>query len=459
MLTKKIKKGIKGVYPFHMPGHKRNPKFLKNYAPLDVTETEATDNLHSPTGAIKSALDSTTRVFGTKKTFYITGGSTTALHAAIKSVTRCGDRVILSRNCHKSVWSICEVLRLKTDYVCPKINSTLGVFGEVNSEKLEALLKEKSASAVVITSPTYEGIVSDISSIAEIVHKYNSILIVDSAHGAHLGFSEKLPESARALGADIVVESAHKTLPCLTGAAMLHICSERVSKTDIAEAVGTFMTSSPPYPLIYSLDDMTSLLENKADKLFSCYLKKLDRFYERCKALKHLFLFDGNGVFGFDKGKILIVTKNSNINGFELLNMLLKENICCEMAEPDLCLCMTSIADTKKGFDRLLRALKKIDKTLSFKESKTDFDYSLPTREIYHYEAKDLESVYIMLSESEGKTAAEYIFSYPPGCPIIAPGEIITGKLLSYIACLEKSGANVYSSSSSFPDQIKVIKK
>lgn len=456
MLTEKIKKGIKGTYPFHMPGHKRNYKYLKNYAPLDVTEIETTDNLHSPLGAIKSALDNTTRVFGSKKTFYITGGSTTAIFAAIKSVTKKGDQIIIARNCHKSVWSAAEVLNLKTDYVCPKINLNLGVFGEVAPESIEKLLSEKPYSAVVITSPTYEGIVSDISSIAKIVHKFGAVLIVDAAHGAHLGFSEDFPKSARHLDADIVIESAHKTLPCLTGSAMLHICSDSIDETRVSEAISTFMTSSPPYPIIYSLDDMTHLLDKKGAKLFKNYSALLDNFYKRCESLKNLFLFKGEEAFSFDKGKILILTKKANINGFKLKEMLLKKKIATEMAENELCLCMTSIADTKKGFDKLFSALKKIDKTLLTEEKETKVSYSLPRREIYPYEAKGKESVYIIPSESEGKIASEYIFAYPPGCPIIAPGEIITKEVLCYIDFLEKSGANIHSSSGKYPENIKI---
>ncbi len=454
MLTKKIKKGIKGTYPFHMPGHKRNYKYLKNYAPLDVTEIETTDNLHNPTGAIKSALERTTALFGAKKTFYITGGSTTAVLASIKAVTKSGDRIILARNCHKSVWSASEVLRLKPDFVYPKINSSLSVFGEVSPKEVEALLNESPASVVIVTSPTYEGIVSDITSIAKVVHEHGALLIVDSAHGAHLGFSDKFPKSARHLGADIVIESAHKTLPCLTGSAMLHVCSERVNETKIAEAVSTFMTSSPPYPLIFSLDDMTRLLENKKDALFKSYNDKLDRFYKKCKTLKNLFAFSGEDAFSFDKGKILILTKKANINGFELKKLLLKEGIASEMAERDFCLCMTSIADTAYGFRKLFSALKKIDKSLTFSEKENSFKVFKPTRKRFSFEIEKTE--FLDADRCENKVSAEYIFAYPPGCPIIAPGEVITAELLLLLKEAETNGANIYSSSGKYPESIKI---
>lgn len=454
MLTKKIKKGIKGTYPFHMPGHKRNPKYLKNYAPLDVTEIEVTDNLHSPTGVIKSALLRTTKVFDVKKTFYITGGSTTALFAAIKAVTNRHDRIILARNCHKSVWSASEVLCLKPDYVYPEINPSLSVFGKVSPEEIERLLSEKPASAVVITSPTYEGIVSDISSIAEITHKHNALLIVDSAHGAHLGFSDKFPESARFLGADIVIESAHKTLPCLTGSAMLHICSERVDESVVREAISTFMTSSPPYPLIYSLDDMTLLLEKNKDSLFKSYNDKLERFYKKCDSLKNLFLFKGEGAFSFDKGKIIILTKKADINGFELKAELLKKGIATEMAENNFCLCMTSIADTDYGFRKLFKALKKIDATLSPLEKNGSFKVIKPVRERFSFEVE--KTAFVPVENAENKVSAEYIFAYPPGCPIIAPGEIITSELLTYLSVAQNNRAEIHSTGGKYPKDIKI---
>ena len=454
MLTKKIKNGIKGVYPFHMPGHKRNPKHLKNYAPLDVTEIEATDNLLNPTGVIKSAQKRTSALFKTKKTFYITGGSTTALHAAIKAVTKQNDTILLGRNCHKSVYSAAELLNLKPCYIYPKIICVLGVFGEAEPQKLDKLLTDTPASAVVITSPTYEGIVSDISSIAETVHRHGAVLIVDSAHGAHLGFSDKFPKSARFLGADIVIESAHKTLPCLTGAALLHICSDVVSKAKIAESIRTFASSSPPYPIIYSLDDMTHLLKRKGEKLFNSYNKKLDRFYEKALSLKKIFVYSGKGSFDFDKGKLCLITKNTNINGFTLKKLLLEKGVCCEMASENYCLAMTSIADTKRGFNRLFRALKQIDKTLCFKDCDSSCEVIKPQREKFPFEIDSYE--FVEPEKAIGKISAEYIFAYPPGSPIIAPGEVITEKLVSYLKTAENKGAEIYSSSGKYPENIKI---
>jgi len=457
MIAKKIKKCIKGVYPFHMPGHKRNPKFLRNYAPLDVTETEDTDNLLAPRGVIKYAEERTSKIFRTNRTFYVTGGSTCAIHAAIRAVTKADDRIIMARNCHKSVWSAAELLRLKTDYIYPKINSVLGVFGEINPQELEEQLSSSPTAAVVITSPTYEGIISDISAIADIVHKNNSLLIVDSAHGAHLGFCDCLPESARSLGADIVIESAHKTLPCMTGAAMLHICSDRIEPALIAEALCTFASSSPPYPIIYSLDDMTELIMNKGERLFSSFCRRLNAFYKKCATLKHISLYDGSGSFDFDKTKLCLVTGNTDINGFMLKGLLREYGISCEMAQADFCLAMTSIADTDKGFNKLFSALEKIDKRLSYEQNNQIFEQIAPLRKFSLFEARDMSSVYIMSERAAGKTSAEYIFAYPPGSPIIAPGEIITSETLDLLENFARYGADIYSSGGKYPEYIKIL--
>lgn len=457
MLKKEIKKGIKGAYPFHMPGHKRNLKFLKNYAPLDVTETEDTDNLLAPRGVIKSAQERTSKIFGTKQTFYVTAGSTCAVLSAIKAVTKANDKIIMARNCHKSVWSAAEILRLETDYIYPDVNSVLNVYGEVSPSKLEDLLVESHPSAVVITSPTYEGIVSDIDAISSIVHRNNAVLIVDSAHGAHLGFSNDFVQSARSQGADIVIESAHKTLPCLTGAALLHICSERVSPSSVLESLCIFHTSSPSYPIIYSLDDMTELIKNKGKELFYSYNRRLNRFYKKCSSLKHIFLYNGEDCFGFDKGKLCLVTSNCNIDGYKLKELLRKRGISCEMAQADFCLAMTSIADTTKGFRRLFSALKKIDNGLSFAKKEFSFEQNACCRKFSLYEAKETPSVYIMSELAVGKIAGEYIYAYPPGSPIIAPGEIITDTILSTLKISSNLGAEIYSSSGEYPDKIKVL--
>ena len=206
----------------HMPGHKRNPNFINLNPALDITEISGADNLLAPVSIIKAAEEKTARLFGVYKTFYLTNGSTSGILGAINGTLKEKDKIILSRNCHKSVYNAVALRKLKALTIEPKI---------------ETALKSFSAKAVVVTSPTYEGVVSDIKAIADICHKHNCLLIVDEAHGAHLSFNSFFPKSARHLGADIVIESCHKTLPCLTSTALLHICNSNINSKKIKDSL------------------------------------------------------------------------------------------------------------------------------------------------------------------------------------------------------------------------------
>ena len=452
MLEKDISKITNGVYPFHMPGHKRQKEWLDGLIDTDITEITGTDNLHAPTGIIKDAQHRAARLFGTVATIFLSGGSTAGVLSSISALCGFESKIIVARNCHKSVYNACLLNHLEVSYVYPSTKHRLGVYGEVMPADIDKAMKESGAKVVVITSPTYEGIVSDIKTIAKTVHKNGGILIVDSAHGAHLGFNDYFPKSARELGADIVIESAHKTLPCLTSAALLHICSHRVSFAAIRSALGVYETSSPSYPVICSIDRALTKI-NETD-LFTPYVKRLEDFYCKAKGLKNLYLFESAE---FDKGKIVISTENADINGFELKDILLERyKIETEMAMPNFALAMTSIADSDEGFERLISALSDIDKTLSI--SKTTSFLSAPTPKKVFEIYKNGETELSKVKDSAGKISAEFIFAYPPGSPIIAKGEQITKEILTYLDNLSSSGAQILSSNGNYPHYIEIFK-
>lgn len=452
MLEKDISKITNGVYPFHMPGHKRQKEWLDGLIDTDITEITGTDNLHAPTGIIKDAQHRAARLFGTVATIFLSGGSTAGVLSSISALCGFESKIIVARNCHKSVYNACLLNHLEVSYVYPSTKHRLGVYGEVMPADIDKAMKESGAKVVVITSPTYEGIVSDIKTIAKTVHKNGGILIVDSAHGAHLGFNDYFPKSARELGADIVIESAHKTLPCLTSAALLHICSHRVSFAAIRSALGVYETSSPSYPVICSIDRALTKI-NETD-LFTPYVKRLEDFYCKAKGFKNLYLFESAE---FDKGKIVISTENADINGFELKDILLERyKIETEMAMPNFALAMTSIADSDEGFERLISALSYIDKTLSI--SKTTSFLSAPTPKKVFEIYKNGETELSKVKDSAGKISAEFIFAYPPGSPIIAKGEQITKEILTYLDNLSSSGAQILSSNGNYPHYIEIFK-
>lgn len=458
-LKKKISAITKGVYPMHMPGHKRNPIFLKNYSALDITEISGADNLHLPKGAIKDAMDNTAKLFGCKKTFYLTGGSTAGILSAITALTQKGDTVVVGRNCHKSVYNALKINSLKGLLVTPKVIENINAYGEITPEQIEEALTQSGAKVVVITSPTYQGIISDVKGISQACKKHGAYLIVDEAHGAHLKIDAFAPKSAIDLGADIVIQSAHKTLPCLTSASLLHICNNTIDQRNVADCLATFETSSPSYPLLYSLDDMTETMCKKGNILFKAYNQKLEKFYTKAKMFRFLKVFDGNGSFAFDKGKISIICKDTNINGFELKELLLnKYKIECEMALPTCVLAMTSVADTKKGFRRLITALIKIDKSLTEKETLFPSLPNFNKNVLVDFEAANNESSSVETSLATEHISNEFVYAYPPGCPIIAQGEEVTKVALDYAVELLKLGGEVYSSSGDFPEKLNIIK-
>lgn len=451
MLYNKIKKVTEGVYPFHMPGHKRQSEWLESLYDTDITEITGADDLHSPSGVIKDAQLKASSLFGTVSTIFLTGGSTVGILSAISALCGFGDEILIARNCHKSVYNACLINQLKVSYIYPNTLHRIGAFGEISPLSVDTAMKESGAKVVVITSPTYEGVVSDIKTISKTVHKNGGVLVVDSAHGAHLGLSDYFPKSARELGADIVIESAHKTLPCLTGAAFLHICSHRVSYLALQEKLGIFETSSPPYPIMCSIDRVVTAI--KGNDLFTPYVKRLEEFYEKAKTLQNLCIFE---TADFDKGKIVISTEKANISGFELKKILLENyKIETEMAMPSYTLAMTSLADTDEGFKRLIDALMDIDKTLM--SAKKGF-VSAPPKAKKVKELYGNESNFVKRAEAIGKVSAEFIFAYPPGSPIIAPGEEITPEILEYLDCLSSAGAQVLSSSGNYPSFVSVIK-
>lgn len=453
MLLENLKKVTDGVYPFHMPGHKRQKEWLEGLLDADLTEVTDTDDLHHPTGFIAEAQKRASALYGSVSTIFVTGGSTCGLLSAISAVTKQGDSIVIARNCHKSVYNACLVNRLRPEYAYPSVIPRLGCFGEVSAAEVSVAMEKSNARVVVITSPTYEGVVSDVKAISRVVHKKGGILIVDSAHGAHLGLDGYFPESARTLGADVVVESAHKTLPCLTGASLLHLCSHRVSYGEIQNALGIFETSSPSYPILCSIDRAVQRLAD--GKEFALFEKKLEDFRSFAATLSHLSLYESGT---FDPSKLVIYCGDSDISGFELKEKLLREfKIETEMAMPRYLLAMTSVADTDEGFERLKNALSEIDTTL--KKGSSPLFLPPPRTKAQGEIWETGDPCFVKPTEAVGRICAEFIYAYPPGSPILTPGEEIGEQQLDYIGHLFSTGAQIYSSVGNFPEKIAVFKE
>ena len=432
---------VDGIYPFHMPGHKRNSEFLKSCP--DITEVSGADDLHHPEGLILAAENNAARLFGVRKTLFSTAGSTPLILAAISAATKRGDKILIARNCHRSVYNAALINSLDPSFVMPERIDELDTDGAVSPEAVRKALSTTPATALVITSPTYDGFVSNIEEIAKICHESGTLLIVDAAHGAHLGLSKYFLPSARSLGADLVIESAHKTLPCLTGAAFLHICSDRTDPVRLQNFFSIYHTSSPSYPIIASMESAVSLLKYRGEALFRLQSDRLDDLF---RETEHLRSFRVVRRADLDKSKILISCKNSSVSGFELKKILLRDyKIECEMAMPSFLLALSSLADTSLGFDKLSYALTCLDREIPPKtETAEDIAPVPPLVKMPLRDAFEAETVAVPFEFSAGGVSADFVYAYPPGSPIIAPGEVITPKTLALCKALRESGAELH---------------
>lgn len=454
-----------GIYPMHMPGHKRNEKFLKMVNPytIDITEVDGFDDLHAPEEIILEAMEKGKKLYKSRKCFLLVNGSTCGILSAICACVPKGGKLIAARNCHKSVYNAIALTECESVFMMPETDPQNGICYGITAAQVEKALSENpDASAVIITSPTYEGVVSDIEKISEVTRKYGVPLIVDEAHGAHFGFSPLFPESAVSKGADIVIQSLHKTLPSFTQSAVLHICTEFGGKFPVQRYLSIFQSSSPSYILMAGIDRCFNILQNDSTKLFELYENRLKKFYSSIKKLKVIKILPEEYPKGFirDMGKIVIDLSSSSLTGGEFSQLLLKKyKIQLEMASSCYAIAMTSICDTDEGFDRLKEALTEIDSLLSKSESTRHFS-PLPeeTETVLKIsEALSASSKAVPISESDGKISGEFIYAYPPGIPIIAPGERFTHKVLRSIDELLICGVAVKGSSGAFKGSVKAI--
>ena len=436
-------------YGFHMPGHKRNLDMLKSTVPykIDITEIEGFDDLHHAEGILKEAQIRAARIYHADETHFLINGSTVGNLSAIAGVTKKGDTILVARNCHKSVYHAIYMNELNPVYLYPEFNHCAQLNTEVSVDDVrEALDKYPSIRAVVIVSPTYDGVVSDVEAIAEAVHEKGIPLIVDEAHGAHFGFHPYFPQNANTRGADIVIHSLHKTLPALTQTALLHINGSLASRKGVREYLRMLQSSSPSYVLMSSIDSCIDMLENRRKELFDPYVKMLEKMRGRLRQLKRLELVETEN---FDRSKIVISVRHADMSSKRLYRILLNEyHLQMEMVAGTYILAMTSIGDTEDGMERLARALKEIDAQADermrsgncLEETPTIIGASLPRPEVV-YNSSVMENMLdeaaisavpgskvrrLPWRDSVGYISTEYAYLYPPGSPLIVPGERVS---------------------------------
>ena len=426
------------IYPFHMPGHKR---MLEGEYQIDMTEVDGVDDLHNPKGVIADEEERLAKIYGSDKSYMLVGGSTIGNLCAIYASTNENDLILIQKNSHKSVYNGSTIRHLNVGYIFTELDGDT-IYRAVTLEQIkEAIAVYGKPKTIVITSPTYEGYVCDIEKIGKFCRENEIILIVDSAHGAHFGFNKYFPNPV-INHADITIQSLHKTLPSLTQTAVLHLNGNRVRSERIREALDIFETSSPSYVLMKSMSDCMDIVENNED-IFTEYVDNLMRFYKASGELKKIQIRTDEESKR-DIGKLIISTKCTNITGVELARTLReKYKIETELASFSYVLAMTSIMDSKLGFERLSQALSEIDEKLSDGKIEIPLLASKSEKKLELWQAKAVDGKYIKLADAVGRVCRDMVCLYPPGSPVVVPGELITSDIINLINKAIKTGIHV----------------
>lgn len=473
LFEKLVEYSDRDVYPMHMPGHKRRESMLGGKDPfdIDITEIHDFDYLHEASGVIKDSMDFASDFFDTRKTYFLVNGSTSGLLAAIMGSTKRLDTVLVAKNCHRAVFNAIKLRDLKADYIKPDIVRDYGICGGISSKVLEDKLKSYKGEikAVIITSPTYEGMVSDVESISRVCHKYGAMLIVDEAHGAHFGLGD-FPKPAYKCGADIVIESAHKTLNALTQTAFLHVSktSELVDLDKIEEYLGMLQSSSPSYVFMASLDRCVRNLakdgEDRAKKLLS-FVDKIRTNVNNFRYLSVLGakVINKHNIFDVDKSKITIfvdnleIVNNNIFTGFMLEDFLRDMGFEVEMSDRNYVLAMTTMFDDFDKLEEFISVLKQADdmitdavkkaggvddnlkadinkkEALECDEKVDKYVYRISQVDDMEYESVDIENV-------NGRICADFVLKFPPGIPMLIPGQVISDNHVNEIISYQKQG-------------------
>lgn len=436
---------------FHMPGHKGRGEiyeqygygdFLRNIIGCDITEIPGADALTQPENCLRRVMENYAELYGVRHTELLVNGSSTGLIASILETVPRGGKLIMGRNSHKSVFSALRLGGIEPVYVSPETDPIHHLQGAISAEDVkEALRHHPDASAVLVTSPNYYGILSDIQEIAQVTHAAGKVLVVDQAHGAHLKFFDSMNGTSWAaenVGADLVVNSTHKTLLSFTSTAILNVCTERVDIPSLSEKVRMLQTTSPSYLLMGSLDVNEKILRQSGE-LFRKWQENLNFFYREAEKMKGVSLIQCEGL---DRTKINLSMKACGFTGQMLAQELQDRNLWMEMTHGDYVMMMTGLGNRREDYEKMLAALDEIREkhgVISREEgvSEAIISFHLEQREIPGKRSR------IPLSEAAGQVLYDSLIPYPPGIPLACPGEVLTQEAVKYIQHLLDAGVMV----------------
>lgn len=483
------------TYPFHMPGHKRQIRMgitsFPNPFSVDITEIDGFDNLHHAENILKDSMKTAASVYGADRSWYLVNGSTCGILTVISAAVKPGGKILIARNSHKSAYHAVVLNQLEPVYLYPEKVPDFCIPGGIRPNQVEKALSDNSdIRTVFVTSPTYEGIVSDIREIAKTAHRHGAVLIVDEAHGAHLPFGDGnyFPKGALQEGADLVIQSLHKTLPSLTQTAILHLKSQILDAKKVEQYLSVYQSSSPSYIMIASAENCVRYMAEKGTLEMEEYAGRLSKLRENLSKLKHFRLMTRKicgeaGVNGYDPSKLVIFPLE--MTGKELSEILRRKyHLEAEMSTGQYVLLMTSFMDTNAGFARLEQALLELDESLemsddkkicskkesrkkaeqesiySIKQSKQreerksispieqskqgeeqesissveqskqkagqeSYSEKFPHQKCLPWQAWHSDGVLVPLDEAKGRITRTCVTIYPPGVPMLMPGEQI----------------------------------
>lgn len=455
----------------HTPGHKGKdylPSILReDIQRIDFTEIPGSDNLHNAREMIYRSEEKSAKVFKALRTYYLINGSTVGIQAMILSTCNPGDKIIVPRNCHRSVWSALILGDITPVYISLQTHPHTGIGLSISPEEVQRKLNQHpDIKAAIITYPTYYGSCSDIEKISKVLHNKNKLLLVDEAHGAHFAFHNKLPITALEAGADIAVQSTHKILSSLTQSSMLHVGSNKISIERLEMFLTMLQSSSPSYPLMASLDFATRQAEEEGYKRWDNILKWNISAYNEIKDRTSIVplgmdIIGKHGVIDFDLSKLLLNVSHIGLRGTEVDKILREQyGIQVELSDYNYILAMTGIGTEQEDIERFTKAILNINNLYSIhKKSPTIIINTIKERVILSpREAVYSETQDVLLKDAKGRISKEFIIPYPPGIPIVLPGEEITREIINTIAEIKQWGGQIIGPQDPQLNKINVIK-
>lgn len=461
------------VVPFDVPGHKQgrgNPQLTEflgeKCLSIDVNSMKPLDNLVHPVSVIKEAEELAADAFGAHHAFFMVNGTTSAVQAMIMSVCKQGDKIIMPRNVHRSAINALIIGGAVPVYVNPGVNKKLGIpLGMSVNEVKKSIEENPDAKAVFINNPTYYGICSDLRTITELAHRHNMYVLVDEAHGTHFYFGADMPINAMAAGADMSAVSMHKTGGSLTQSSILLI-SERLSTGHVRQMINLTQTTSGSYLLLSSLDISRRNLALDGKRIFDKVSSLAVYARDEINRIGGYYAFsneliNGDSVFAFDPTKLSVYTREIGLAGIEVYDILRDDyGIQIEFGDIGNILAILSVGDRALALERLVSSLSEI-KRLYMKDKTGMFDHEYINPEVV---MKPQQAFYsdqrsLPIENSTGYLSGEFVMAYPPGIPILAPGERITEEIIDYIAYAKAKGCFLTGTEDMAINNIKVVEE